>query len=128
MSKISGTQKSSKHFQYVMTCPYCDFESSNKSEKQQKIKIRLHAKICKKTGRTSESTLEADKQRALIKSGANGLVDDAYNQRNNGIIYTHPDALVYPTQDERLWYVSQPTQVERTPVHTEQRTDSIDPQ
>ena len=99
-----------------MQCPNCDFESYNKSEKQQKIKIRLHAKICKKTGRTSESTLEADKQRALIRSGANGLVDDAYNQRNNGIIYTHPDALV----DTIL--------VERTPVHTEQRTDSIDRQ
>ena len=97
MSKMSGTQKSSVHFQYVMTCPDCDFESSSKSEKQQKLKIRLHAKTCKKTGRTGNSTLEADQQSALTKSGGGCVIDDAYNQRNNGIIY--------------------PTQVDRTPVH-----------
>ena len=70
-----------------MTCPDCDFESSSKSDKQQKLKIRLHAKICKKTGRTGNSTLEADQQRALTKSGAKYLIDDAYNQKSNGIIY-----------------------------------------
>ena len=87
MSKMSGTQKSSVNFRYVMTCPDCDFESSNKTEKQQKLKIRLHAKTCKKTGRTSKSTLETDQRSALTKSGAKILIDDAYNQKSNGIIY-----------------------------------------
>jgi len=83
MSKMSGTQKSSICFEYVYHCTDCDFEATNNSEKQQKMRKRLHEKKCKKTGRTTVSTLETDKLYAHIRSGAIVTIDDAYNEKNN---------------------------------------------